>query len=125
MEYYRYKVKLDVMGLQLGKIATVMQVPFLVLSHLEIDPYDGSVSVLSARFLGGSAPCLQKVTLVGEPYPSLLTLFLPVSDLVTVELQRISLTGYISPEETVVGLAALLRLQTFLLGFKLATSCPD
>ena len=113
------------MGPQLGKMATVMQEPFPVLTHLTIRSKVGNVVVLPAKFLGGSAPRLQEVYLCGIPFPTLPTLLLSASDLVSLDLRSIPPTGYISPEAMVVGLAASPRLKFFVIGFQLATLHPD
>jgi hypothetical protein len=118
-------VRLAVMGSQLGKMATVMQEPFPVLKSLHIFSRDGNAPALPTEFLGGSAPCLLEIHLHGIPYPALPTLLLSASDLVTLELRRIPPTGYISPKAMVACLAALPRLDTFVIGFQLATSRPN
>ena len=119
-------VSLSVTGSKLEKIITVMQEPFPVLKSLHIvssNSQDGSVPVLPANFLGGSAPCLQEMYLFGIPFPALPTL-LSSTDLVALELCKIPPIGYFSPEALVVGLAASPRLETFLLGFQFNTSHP-
>jgi hypothetical protein len=119
-------VKLYSMSSQLGKIATVMQKPFPLLTRLDILSDDRVWPlVLPAEFLGGSAPCLQNIALTGVPYPALPTLLLSTSDLVTLELRRIPSSGYISPEAMVVGLAALPKLETFILELQAAIFHPD
>ena len=118
-------VMLSVTGSQLGRMAMEMQEPFPVLTRLYILSCDGSAPVLPGRFLGGSTPCLQKLALDSVPYPTLPTLLLSASDLVELRLFNIPPTGYISPEDMVVGLSALPRLEAFFMGFRLATSRPD
>ena len=103
---------LHVTGSQLGKIATVMQVPFPVLTHFSIttDP-DMQVPVIPSGFLGGSAPCLQEFQLSRIPFPALPTFLLSASNLVILRLEYIPPNGYVSPESMVAGLAALPRLR--------------
>ena len=120
-----YYVRLAVMDSQLGKMAAVMQEPFPVLTHLHIGSDDGNAPVLPAKFLGASAPRLQKIYLHRIPFPGLPKLLLSTNDLVRLELRRIPPTGYISPEVMVACLAALPRLDTFHIGFRSATSRPD
>ncbi len=111
---------------QLGKIVTAMQEPFPLLTRLEFFSLGyGNAPVLPAEFLGGSAPCLQTIYLRSIPFPTLPTLLLSTSDLVTLQLYNIPRTGYISPEAMVVGLAALPRLETITIGFQWATPPPD
>jgi hypothetical protein len=76
-------------GSQLGKMAKVMKKPFPVLTHLEIYSNDGNAPVLPAKFLGGSAPRLQKIYLHRIPFPALPTLLLSTSDLVNLHLSKI------------------------------------
>jgi hypothetical protein len=106
-------------------MATVMQEPFPMLMRLYLFSSDGYVPVLPAEFLGGFAPCLQEITLSGIPFPELPALLLSASDLVKLELRGIPPTGYISPEAMVVGLAALPRLETFIIEFQPVTRRPN
>ena len=118
-------VRLDVTGSHLGRIATVMQEPFQVLTHLIIFVRHGNAPVLPAEFLRGSAPCLQEITFAGIPFPSLPTLLLSASDLVTLKLYRIQPTGYFPPEAMASCLAALPRLEWFIIEFQSATPRPN
>ena len=105
-------IRLDMTtSLHFEKLATVMQQPFPVLTHLEIRlwAYDAQVTPL-VRFLGGSAPSLRDIELYCIPFPELPTLLLSTRDLVTLELTEIPPTGYISTGEMVTGLAELTRL---------------
>jgi hypothetical protein len=125
-----HSVKLYVTDLQLGRMVTVMQEPFPVLTRLlivsrDILSRDRNALVLPAKFLGGSAPCLQKLSLSGVSYPALPTLLLSVSDLVTLRIRDIPPTGYISPETIVACLAALPSLRNFDIEFDEVTSRPD
>ena len=117
-----YDVKLSVTCSELEKITSVMQEPFPVLTGLHIHSRDLHASVLPAKFLGGSASCLQVVDLDGIPFPALPTLLLSTSDLVTLYIRNIPPTGYISPEAMVMVLAAL---PSFIIHFQSATSRPD
>ena len=115
---------LVVTGSQLGKIATVMQESYPVLRYLYIASLGRNALVLPADFLGGSAPCLQTIELLGIPFPALPTLLLSASDLITLFLYDIPPTGYIPPEAMVVGLAALPRLKSFAIEFQSANPRP-
>ncbi|KAH9163253.1 hypothetical protein EDB89DRAFT_575838 [Lactarius sanguifluus] len=110
---------------QLGKMVAVMRKSFPVLTHLNVSMDDGNGPVLPAKFLGGSAPRLQTIHLRGIPFPALPSLLLSASDLVKLELRNIPPTGYISPETMVASLAALPRLESFIIEFQSATSRPD
>ena len=96
-----------------------------MLTTLLILSCDRNSPVLPTVFLGGSAPRLQYIHLEGIPFPALPTLLLSTSDLVEVELWNIPITGYISPEAMIVGLAAFTRLKAFDFQFRSATSHPD
>ena len=117
-------VRLSVMGSQLQKVAMAMKEPFPMLSRLHIFSRGGDGLVLPAEFLRGSAPHLQDITLSGIPYPSLPTLLLSATDLVTLSLRSIPPTGYISPEALAACLAMLTRLKTIHIEFQTAAR-PD
>jgi hypothetical protein len=102
-----------------------MQEPFPVLTRIFLETYDEGMPILPAKFLGGSAPCLQKITLCRIPYPALPTLLLSTRDLVSLNLYLIPQTGHISPEIMVTSLAALPSLENLTITFPKATSRPD
>ena len=118
-------VTLDVPGPQLAKVTTVMEESFPLLARLYIDSRGGNSPFLPGSFLGGSAPCLQEIDFYGIPFPSLPTLLLSTNDLVTLNLCDIPPVGHISPEAMVVGLAALPRLEIFIIEYRLATPRPN
>ncbi|KAH9171715.1 hypothetical protein EDB89DRAFT_2229788 [Lactarius sanguifluus] len=102
--------------------------PFLELTRLYIrsvsGDHVGDLPVFPAEFLGGSAPRLQEITLLGIPYPALPVLLLSATDLVKLDLLDIPPTGYISPQAMVASLATLPKLDRFTIGFRSATSRP-
>ena len=119
---------LEIPRFQLKKMVTVMQDPFPVLASLVIilrDGYTGYTPSLPADFLGGSAPCLQKIHFMAIPFPSLPTLLLSASDLITLDLHEIPSNGYFSPEAMIAALAGLPMLQDLILNFKSANTQPD
>ena len=116
-------VTLMAMGSQLAKVVTVMQEPFPVLTRLKIISYK-KTAVLPAQFLAGTAPCLQHILLLGVPFPTLPSLLLSTRDLVTLDLNSVPATGYISPEAMVEGLATLTKLETLIIRFESATPSP-
>ena len=119
-------LKLHVTSSLLGKVATIAQEPFLILTQLSLSSERGSVvPVLPSAFLGGSNPRLREIYLGGIPFPTLPTLLSSASNLVDLSLYRIPDTGYISPEVMVTSLAALTRLNFLLIGFQSSTSRPD
>ncbi|KAH9164276.1 hypothetical protein EDB89DRAFT_440214 [Lactarius sanguifluus] len=114
-------IRLSIKRSQLEKIATAMQEPFPALRHLTLIS-DRDTQVLPDGFLGGSAPCLQRLCLGCIPFPALPTLLSSASHLVELELYDIPKTGYIPPEAMVGGLAALTRLHTLFITFRSMTS---
>ncbi len=107
-----------------GKVATVTQEPFPMLTQLWLSSKDENLSVLPGAFLGGSAPCLQQIHLEGIPFPTLPSLISSATDLVVLYLHRIPHTGYISPEAMVASLATLTRLCDLSIEFQSSTSRP-
>ena len=119
-----WDIKLHVNYSELEKIATVMQEPFPVLKSLYINSQNSKTAALPAKFLGGSAPCLQEIDLNSIPFVELPTLLLSTNDLVYLDLRNIPPSGYISPEAMVAGLAALPRLVEFVMAFRSAVRSP-
>lgn len=118
-------VGISVTGSLLGKMATVMQEPFPMLSHLWLSSKDGNVPVLPEAFLGGPTPRLRVAHLEGIPFPALPTHLSSATDLVDLQLLSIPPTGYVPPDAMVAGLAALTRLETLSIGFQSPTPLPD
>ena len=115
----------SVTGLQLRRIAKVMQEPFPALTHLRLRSKDRNVPDLPGEFLGRSAPCLQELDLDGIPFSALPILLPSATDLQSLSLYNTPQTGYISPEEMVAGLAMLTRLNWFSIHFRSPNSRPD
>ena len=117
-------VRLTVSPDELGSIATAMQVPFPILTQLYLTSLswcEGTL-VLPAGFLEGTAPCLQAIGLSGISCPALPTIVSSTRNLVKLELSNVFPNGYISPEAIVASLAALPRLEIFVIKFRLAMS---
>ena len=110
---------------QLGQFAAMMQEPFPVLTHLSITSQSGIVSTLPDGFLGGSAPSLQQLDLCDILYPALPTLLLSTSNLVSLRLDNIPPTGYISPEAMVSRLATSPKLEILYIEFDKLASLRD
>jgi hypothetical protein len=108
---------------RLENVLPVMQEPFLALTDLRLSAND-EVTVISKSFLAGSAPHLRNLELFGIPFLGLPTLLLSATDLVTLHLQNVPHSGYISPEVMVTALSALTRLCSFHLVFKSPRSRP-
>ena len=112
---------------QLRKVVLAMQEPFPLLTQLELhadldlpDELD-----LPGGFLGGSAPCLREVGLDAIPFPELPTLLLSSCDLVSLHLNRIPPTDYISPEAMIASLSVLTKLQSLRITFQFWRSYPE
>ena len=108
----------------LGKIGAITE-PFPLLTHLRIDARDKKVFHLPNSFLGGSAPRLRLLRLLGVPFPALSKLLLSTHDLVALHLSDIPHSGYISPEAMVITLSTLTRLQALTLQFRSPRSPAD
>ena len=102
----------------LAQILAAMQVPFPELTDLLFWSNDEMMSPLPDSFLGGSAPRLEDLRLFGIPFPGLPKLLLSATHLITLDLDNIPHSGYISPESIVTALSTMTRLETFWLLFK-------
>ena len=102
------------------------QEQFPILTELSlVSGEDWNVSALPSEFLGGCTTRLQKLRIKGIPFPTLPTFLSSAADLVTLDLQGIPHTWYISPEAVVAGMAALTRLDVLVLEFQSSTSRPN
>jgi hypothetical protein len=113
---------------QLQQLASAMRDQFPVLIHLTLEfthSYNRLAPPLPDRFLGGSAPRLQYLTLRSIPFPALPKFLLSTTNLVHLNLRKIPHSGYISPEAIVTGLAVLTNLERLSLGFLSPLSRPD
>jgi hypothetical protein len=118
-------LELHLTDLMLRKLATLIEKPFPILTHLNILSVVKNSLLLPAEFLGGSAPSLQQISLSRISFPALPTLLSSARDLVTLSLRLMPPTDYISPEALVACLAALPRLKTFDIGFHPDTPQPN
>ena len=109
---------------QLEGLASMMQEPFPALTFLRLMAGENAPA-LPDMFLGGSAPRLQSLILLGTPFPGLPRLLLSATDLSYLYLSGIPRTGYISPEAMVIGLSALTRLIDLIIHFKSPAPRPD
>ena len=94
-----------------------MQEPFPALTELTLWSFDENVPVLPDSFLGGS-PHLQKLTLLGIPFPGLPKLLLFTHNIVTLHLFEIPRSGYFSPEAMGTALSTLTSLEKLFLEFQ-------
>jgi hypothetical protein len=108
----------------LKRLCKVMNKPYPILTRLRL-LNSKSAPVLHNTFLGGSAPLLRDLHLIGIPFPALPKLLPFCHDLVDVRLWNIPNTGYISPKAMATALSALIKLEVFHIGFKSPDSRPD
>ncbi|KAH9961393.1 hypothetical protein BJV74DRAFT_353413 [Russula compacta] len=110
----------------LGRFARAMQDPFPELTYIEFRSADGALVLpLPEAFLGGSAPHLQSCYLDNLPFSALRKLLLSASHLVTLSLENIPQSVYISPEAMVACLAVTTSLESLYLRFLSPRSRPD
>jgi len=111
---------------RLERFAAAMQKPFPELTCLELSVFGGGlVPVLPDSFLGGSAPRLRDLWLSSIPLPSMPKLLLSANDLVTLCLDDIPDSGYISPDAMATALTVMTRLEYLRLEFRSPRSRPD
>jgi len=101
----------------LKEVATTMSEPFPALIELGLRSFAEDLLTLPDSFLGGSAPRLRSLDLCGISSPAIGKLLLSTHDLVTLSLDIIPPSGYISPEAMVPILSALTRLESLHLNF--------
>ena len=116
----------DVPSSLLEKLLPAMQEPFPALTYLRLGTKDNTVPVIPGSFLGGFAPHLGDLSLMGIPipFPGLGKLLLSTTDLIHLFLHKIPHSGYFSPEAMVTCLSALTRLQVLKVGFESPRSRP-
>jgi hypothetical protein len=110
---------------QLEVFLAAMQQPFPALTKLLIWRANDEIApVVPEPFLGGSAPRLQHLLLRRIPFPGLPKLLLSAIGLVTLNIQIIPHSGYISPDAMVRCLSTLTSLKKLSLGFESPLSRP-
>jgi hypothetical protein len=118
------QIDLHVPSSYLEKVSAAMEVPFPELTTLGLFPC-GKETVFSDSFLGGFAPHLQFLRLDQISFLGLPKLLLSAAHLVTLHLENIPHSGYISPEAMVTALSALTSLDQLWIGFQSPRSFPD
>ncbi|KAH9168464.1 hypothetical protein EDB89DRAFT_2231821 [Lactarius sanguifluus] len=115
------RIDLDIASSEVFEAVEAMDVPFPVLTHLKLTgPEEDRLKdmlYLSDGFLGGSAPCLQHLSLDSAALDNLPKLLLSTRDLVSLRLENFPPWGHTSPEEIVGGLTGLTRLRTLSIRF--------
>jgi hypothetical protein len=116
---------LNFAGGQIDKVLAAMHAPFPELTRMYLVSGKETPSAIPDSFLGGSAPSLRGLLLVGIPLPGLPNLLLSANHLVDLRLFDSPHSGYISPEAIVTLISALSTLDTLYLEFLSPQSCPD
>ena len=107
----------DIPNSLLKKFAAI-KTPFPALTHLALWRTDECAPVILRSFLQGSAPRLQSLRFDGIPFPALGKLLLSSCDLFNLCLDKIPLSGHISPDALVSCLSGLTRLEYLVLKFQ-------
>ena len=107
-------VLFDVPRSQLETVLALLQQPFPALRHLlfrHIEEMPTTPVVITASFLGGSAPLLQTLDFDFFPFPELPNLLLSATQLVYLSLRNISHPEHLSPEAIVTCLSVMTKLE--------------
>ena len=102
----------------LERLTAVIQEPFPVLTGLRLESSGEMGPIIPDAFLGGSSSQLQNVFLEGVAFPALPRFVASATHLISLRLQHIPDTGYISPEAMTTCLTALPQLEEFVIGFQ-------
>lgn len=99
------------------RLAMEMRKAMSLLKTLRLMAQDAHEPLLPDEFLGGSAPHLSVISLYGVAFPALPKLLLSTSNLTSLELCDIPISGYFSPEALVVGLSEMTQLKSLIINF--------
>ena len=102
----------------LEEISVALEQPFPALTDVALDSNHKLEPVLLNTLLGGSAPRLQSLRLIGIPFPAIPKLLLCATHLVSLQLWDIPHSAYISPDDMVACLSMLMKLNALCLGFR-------
>jgi F-box-like len=108
----------------LKKLATLVPAPFLALKHLELMTQIETGLTLPSECFAGAAPLLRILRTAKIGFSALPQLLLSAPNLVSIQLEAIPSTGYISPEVLITCLSMMSHLTTFHLEFLFPTSRP-
>ena len=108
----------------LRKIGSIKR-PLPVLTDLKLALNNEEELSLPDSFLGGSAPRLRSLQLIGIPFPALSNLLSSTAELVTLYISSIPHSSHTSPETMVTSLSTLTKLQSLTLGFQSSQSPAD
>jgi len=111
------KIDLSPIPVSLLRKIRAIEEPLPMLTDLKFASQDDTVSLLDS-LLGGSAPRLRSLHLIGIPFPALPKLLLSTAELVTLYASSIPHSLHTSPETIVYILSTLTKLQNLSLGFQ-------
>ena len=111
----------------LESLLIIMQEPLSALTSLNLSLYGrvASSTRIPDSFLGGSTPHLRYLSLDNVSFPALPALLSSATNLVTLSLQNVPHSGYISPEAMITSLSLLTRLESLKLIFQSSRAGPD
>ncbi|KAI9437232.1 hypothetical protein H4582DRAFT_2077629 [Lactarius indigo] len=102
----------------LSKSYALLRAPFPALERLRLRSQDTMRSlILPTAFLGGAAPRLRDIHLDSTAFPMLPQVLLSAHELVSLRLDDIPNSGYISPEFFALGLSVTTRLEYLKISF--------
>ncbi|KAH9025727.1 hypothetical protein EDB85DRAFT_2149566 [Lactarius pseudohatsudake] len=112
------EINLTVTRSLLAKSFVLLRAPFPALERLRLRSQDTMRSlILPTAFLGGAAPRLRDIHLDSTAFPMLPQVLLSAHDLVSLRLDDIPNSGYISPEFFAAGLSVTTRLEYLKISF--------
>ncbi|KAH9956127.1 hypothetical protein BGW80DRAFT_1466620 [Lactifluus volemus] len=117
-------IQLTVTTPLLERLTTLAHVPFPKLVHLELTTQTETGLTLPSKCFGGAAPLLRIIRTANIGFSALPQLLLSASNLVSLQLEAIPNTGYISPEALTTCLSTMTCLTAFHLLFLFPTSHP-
>jgi len=116
------KIDLSPIPNSLLRKITEIKEPLPMLTDLKLALNHDTELFLPDSFLGGSAPRLRSLHLIGIPFPALPKLLLSAAELVTLYITSIPHSSHTSPETIVTNLSTLTKLQGLSLGFQSSQS---
>ncbi|KAH8999859.1 hypothetical protein EDB86DRAFT_3075531 [Lactarius hatsudake] len=112
------EINLTVTRSLLAKSFVLLRAPFPALERLRLRSQDTMRSlILPTAFLGGAAPRLRDIHLDSTAFPMLPQVLLSAHELVSLRLDDIPNSGYISPEFFATGLSVTTRLEYLKISF--------
>lgn len=121
-----YEINLTLTRLLMAKSFSLLREPFPALERLQLRSQDSMGSlILPSAFLGGAAPRLRDIHLDSTAFPMLPHILLSAHELVSLRLDDIPNSGYISPDSFAAGLSVTTRLQFLKISFLFPMSRPN